>query len=141
MGRAGIRALVDTIRRIHGCAAQHVRTAHVREELEGAVVWEGDVELFKLTGHPMAERAYAWSHATKGPCRNFYAVLHVPPVNSASAAVRASIVAAQLCGQPCSAAHCTDKCRILPEHKGPHVCWRHRVIRSSAKTRRGSNRS
>jgi len=57
-------------------------------------VWQGDVEVFDLDGHPEAERAYAWSHREgqddKG--ERFVAVVEIPPVISAETAVRASIV-------------------------------------------------
>ena len=34
----------------------------VHEVFRGETVWQGDVEVFDLTGHPKAKRAYAWSH-------------------------------------------------------------------------------
>lgn len=93
MDDAGIPALIDAIRHLHGCEAKHVETVKVNEMHEGAVIWDGEVEVFDLTEHPKATRAYAWSHATTGDKRRFVAVLHVPPVDSPLAAVRASIVA------------------------------------------------
>lgn len=93
MDDAGIPALIDAIRHLHGCEATHVETVKVREMHEGAVVWDGEVEVFNLVGHPKASRVYAWSHATTGAKRRFVAVLHVPPVNSPLAAVQAAIVA------------------------------------------------
>jgi hypothetical protein len=56
-------------------------------------VWSGDVEVFALTGHPFATKAYAWSEATTGTKRRFLAVLHVAPIDSAAKAVRGSILA------------------------------------------------
>lgn len=64
----------------------------MRETFKGATVWEGDVQVFALVGHPTAKRCYAWSHASEGTKRRFYAVLHAPPVDSPLTAVRASIV-------------------------------------------------
>jgi hypothetical protein len=90
---AGIPALQDAIRHLHGVEATHVETAHVREVHEDLVVWEGDVEVFQLVRHPKAKRAYAWSEATTGSKRRFFAVLHVPPVDSPAKAVQASIIA------------------------------------------------
>jgi hypothetical protein len=44
--------------------------------------------------HATAKRAYAWSHAIDGSAkRKFVAVLGEGPVNSATSAVRAAIVA------------------------------------------------
>lgn len=91
---AGVPALLEAIRHLHGCEADHVRTEHVREVAPtGEVAWEGDVETFVLRKHPKAKRAYAWSEATTGTKRRFFAVLHMEPVTDAAAAVRASIMA------------------------------------------------
>lgn len=93
MDPAGIPALIDAIRYLHNCGAKHVETVHVREEApNGELVWEGDVEVFALSGHVGAKRAYAWSEATKADRRRFFAVLHAAGVDSAVAAVRASIL-------------------------------------------------
>ena len=76
MDDAGIPALIDAIRHLHDCGAKHIETVRVHEKYEGATVWEGDVEVFDVSGHPKAKRAYAWSHATDGARRRFHAVLH-----------------------------------------------------------------
>ena len=56
-------------------------------------MWEGIVEVFELHGHPKAARAYAWSHESDGQKkRKHVTVLHVEPITSAAAAVRAAIV-------------------------------------------------
>lgn len=93
MDPAGLPALVDAIRHMHGCEATFVESVPVRETFNGAVVWDGEVQVFELRGHLTATRAYAWSHATEGERTRFYAVLHAPPVDSPLAAVRAAIVA------------------------------------------------
>ena len=48
------------------------------ETFNGETVWQGDIEVFDLTGHPKATRAYAWSYATTGAKRRYVAVLKVP---------------------------------------------------------------
>jgi hypothetical protein len=93
MDPAGLPALVDAIRDMHDCEATWVESVPVHEVFQGATVWEGEVQVFDVAGHPTATRCYAWSHATEGTKRRFYAVLHVPPVDSPAAAVRASVVA------------------------------------------------
>jgi hypothetical protein len=92
---AGIPALIDAIRHLHDCGAKHVETVHVHEKTpDGSeTVWEGDVEVFELDAHPEATRCYAWTEATHGGKRRFFAVLHLPPVDSPAYAVRASIYA------------------------------------------------
>ena len=89
---AGIPALIEAIRHMHGVEARHVETVHVREEHEGAVAWEGDVEVFAVV-HALASLCFAWSEATTGTRRRFFAVLAVEPITSAAMAVRASILA------------------------------------------------
>ncbi len=93
MDPAGLPALQDAIRHMHGGDSRFLESVPVRETFQGAVVWEGEVQVFELSGHPTASRCYAWSHATEGTKRRFYAVLHAPPVDGPVAAVRASIVA------------------------------------------------
>jgi hypothetical protein len=90
---AGIPALQDAIRHLHGCESRHVETVHVHETHEGKTVWRGDVEAFELVGHSSATKAYAWSEATAGTKRRFFAVLAVPPIDSPAKAVQASIYA------------------------------------------------
>jgi len=84
------RAVLD----LHGARGKHRESVHVRETFNGAVVWEGGVEVFDLDPpHPLTSRAYAWAHETDTGGRRFVVVLHVPPVISPLAAVQAAIVA------------------------------------------------
>ncbi len=89
-----IAELRKVIRRLHGCEAAHAGTVSIKEVFQGRTVWEGKVEVFNIRGHPKATRAYAWAHATgendKG--KRYVAVLELPPVDSARAAVRAAII-------------------------------------------------
>lgn len=93
MDPAGLPALVEAIRHLHGCEAVFAESVPVRETFNGATVWEGEVQVFDLRGHKTAPRAYAWSHAAAGTRRRFVAVLHEGPIDSPVKAVRASIVA------------------------------------------------
>jgi len=86
-----IDELKDVIRKLHGCEAEHVESLPVTESFQGQTVWQGQVEVFNIRGHPKASRAYAWSHETdKG--KRYVAVLELPPVDSAQKAVRAAII-------------------------------------------------
>ena len=88
-----IEELQDVIRRLHGVESRHVESVSVKETFQGRTVWEGIVEVFELHGHPKAARAYAWSHETDSPKkRKHVTVLHIEPITSAAAAVRAAIV-------------------------------------------------
>jgi hypothetical protein len=89
-----ITELRDVIHKLHHAKAKHVHSVPVREEFQGRVVWDGVVEVFDLTGHPKANRIYAWAHETDDPKhpKKYVTVLHMPPVVSPETAVRAAIV-------------------------------------------------
>jgi len=93
MDYVGIAALQDAIRHMHGVESTWIESVEVDETFEGAQVWKGEVQVFELEGHPKSTRCYAWSEASIGVKRRFFAALHIPPVDNAVAAVRASIVA------------------------------------------------
>lgn len=90
---AEIAELQGAILKLHGARAEHVESVPVREMFQGQVVWDGTVEVFDLTGHATASRAYAWSHEADSGGRRFVAVLHAPPVDTPLRAVRAALVA------------------------------------------------
>ena len=84
----------------HGCTATLAQSVPVKETFGGKTVWEGIVHIFKLTGHPTAKQAYAWSSPIEGSDkRRLFAVLHVPPITSPVEALRAAIVAEQRKGK------------------------------------------
>jgi hypothetical protein len=89
-----IERLQGVIAHLHKCNAVWAQTVPVHEVFRGETIWRGDVEVFNLTGHPKAQRAYAWSHldGPKDERTRFVAVLQIPPVESAETAVRLQIV-------------------------------------------------
>jgi hypothetical protein len=94
MPNSYIDELRDVIKRLHGVESRHLESVPIKETFQGRTVWEGIVEVFELVGHPKASKVYAWVHDTDDPKRprRHVTVLHVAPVDSAIAAVRASIV-------------------------------------------------
>jgi hypothetical protein len=86
-----ISELQDVIRRLHGVESKHVESVPVKETFQGKTVWDGIVEVFELIGYPKVSRLYAWSHDTDGPKKRHVTVLHLAPIDSPEAAVRASI--------------------------------------------------
>lgn len=85
--------LRKTVEGMHNCTASYHKTVYVNETFKDQVVWEGDIYIFAIEGHPEAKLCYTWSSPVDGSDkRRFYAVLHIPPVESAVDAVRASIV-------------------------------------------------
>jgi len=89
-----LEELRDAIRQLHGAEATHVESVPVKETFRGETVWEGIVEVFDLSGHPTAHRAYAWAHETDNPDKpiRHVTVLHLHPIKSAQDAVRAAIM-------------------------------------------------
>lgn len=80
----------------HGCTATYAGTVPVREVFRGSVVWEGEVEVFDISGHPKAGRCFAWGvpeDSGKPGQIEATTVLEIPPVTSPISAVRAAIVA------------------------------------------------
>jgi len=85
--------LQKAILHLHQANAIWTETVSVREVLKGRIIWDGQVEVFRLSGHPKAKRCFAWSHKD-GPQDSqdkFVAVLEIPPVKSAQDAVRVAI--------------------------------------------------
>ena len=89
-----IEKLREVIHHLHGVEAVHVESVPIKEVCQGKTIWEGVVEVFDITGHPIAPRVYAWAHATDDPKkpRRHVTVLHIPPVVSPLLAVRAALV-------------------------------------------------
>jgi hypothetical protein len=87
MDTAGVEALRETIRKVHACDSAWVESAAVKEPY-----FTGEVQVFRLIGHPTAERCYAWSQLA-GRERRIHAVLHGATVDSAAQAVKATIAA------------------------------------------------
>ncbi len=87
MNEQPISEFEKAIQATHGCRSVLRYRVTVREEFEGQPVWEGDVLLFDLIGHPTAPICYAWSVDNE-----VTAVLHEGPVNSPRKAVQASII-------------------------------------------------
>ena len=83
------------VSQLHNCGATYSKTVPVHEIFRGKTVWQGDVEVFDLHGHPKAKRCYAWSHldGANDERTRFVAVLEIPPVESPVTSVRASFVA------------------------------------------------
>ena len=80
---------------MHNCESVWLKTVPVCEMFQGKTVWDGDVEMFSLFGHPKALHAYAWAklEGQNDETTKFVAVLELPPVTDARTAVQASIMA------------------------------------------------
>lgn len=83
-----IARLQTIIEHLHNCVAVWHSTVLVHEVFQGEIVWEGDVEVFELTGHPAATRCYGWANGEPGA---FITILQSPPVASPKDAVRVTV--------------------------------------------------
>jgi len=89
-----LAALRRVIRQMHHCEAIHSRSVKVHEIFHGKTVWDGEVEVYDLPDHPQAKTCYAWAHlrGNKDERTRYVTVLAIPPVTTALAAVKASIM-------------------------------------------------
>ncbi|MGD0812588.1 MAG: hypothetical protein ABSA83_03205 [Verrucomicrobiota bacterium] len=83
-----IERLQQVIQHLHKCGAVWLESVPVKEVFQGQTVWQGDVEVYALTGHPKAKRCYGWSY---GDPEQFITILELPPVDSADAAVKVGV--------------------------------------------------
>ena len=87
MNELPIESFQHAIRQTHGVDSKLIERVVVDERFEDQPVWQGEVLVFMLKGHPTARFCYAWE--VDGQVT---AVLHTGPVKSPLAAVRASII-------------------------------------------------
>ncbi len=88
MNELPVESFQHAIRRTHGAKSQFLTLELVVEIFEGEIIWEGEVLVFALKGHPTAHLCYAWE--VDGQVT---AVLHTELVDSPVKAVRTSILA------------------------------------------------
>jgi hypothetical protein len=81
------------IRDLHGLDSEHVESVLINETFQGKPVWQGDVEVFRVRGHPRATHAYAWTYEDDDGTLQHVAVRGVPPIDSPQNAVKAAVVA------------------------------------------------
>ncbi len=94
MNEQPISKFEKAIQATHGCGSALRARVEVQEGLVGDPVWEGEVLVFDLIGHPTALTCYAWSVGSE-----VVAVLHEGRVKSPEKAVRASITEARSPGR------------------------------------------
>ncbi len=82
------------IRNVHNCEAEHIETVPVHEQFQGETVWQGEVEVFRLSGHPKASLCYALGTAQFDGGNDLRAVtvLGLPPVDGPLKAIQVFIV-------------------------------------------------
>lgn len=85
--------LTMAIEQKHGCEAHLEGFVPVTVAQLGGVVWDGEVAIFLLNGHPTARRCYAWGLPAddEATSREITTILEVAPVVSAETAVTAAL--------------------------------------------------
>lgn len=78
--------LKKAIKAAQGFDSEHEGTYHVKSMFRDTLVWEGDVELFNLIGHPTVSQCYAWGTAN-GDQFDAVTILAVPQIDSPLKAV------------------------------------------------------
>jgi hypothetical protein len=88
--------LQNAILRLNGCQSKYVETVTVSQpsvSFHQSAVWQGEVAVFEIYGHPTAGRAYAWSYTTDNEETRYVVVLKIPPISSPETAVQAALAA------------------------------------------------
>ena len=88
MNQLSISGFEKAIEAVHGAEARLIAREHVKETVRNGTVWDGEVLVFELLEHRGASYCYAWESDARVTI-----VLGGAPVDSALAAVRASILA------------------------------------------------
>jgi hypothetical protein len=85
-----VEALQRVIVELHGCSSEHVETVQVLECFVGKIIWQGNVEIFEVFGHPRAQRCFAWIQARSQKQKRirFFAVLGTRVIKTALDAVK-----------------------------------------------------
>ena len=85
--------LKNAVERLHSCKASHIEDITVIEKFGEKTVWSGIISVFEIKGHPKTTKCHAWSSPIEGSTkRRYFAILHIPPIDSPEKAVRAAIV-------------------------------------------------
>lgn len=88
------KELKYAIEATHGVVGLWIESVPVTEVFQGEIAWQGDVEVFSVTGHPKAKRCFAWGvRRDNDKGWDVTAVLGIPPVVTPELAVKAAIVA------------------------------------------------
>jgi hypothetical protein len=91
MSEVSIEQLQSAVERTHNCVATYRKPVQINEEFHRKTIWTGTVYEFDVN-HPVAKTCYAWTATTDDAGKQrYFAVLGIPPVNSARDAVSAAL--------------------------------------------------
>lgn len=83
--------LAETIARMHDCFVEHSETARVIERVGVETAFDGDVEVFDVSGQPKATQAFGWAWEDAAGQVQYIGILNVPPIDWPREAVQAAI--------------------------------------------------
>ena len=82
-----ISKLQSVIENSYQCRATHRRTVTTRASRDPN--WPAQVEVFWLSGHPVAKRCFAWADPINAS--QIFTVLEIPPVIGAATAIQSAL--------------------------------------------------
>lgn len=85
----------NAVTNMHGDCV-FMSTESVTEKMGDQLVWEGDVEIFKLIKNDDADLVYGWGYQDDGGKWNYVGILGIHPVSGAKEAVRVAIASGQI---------------------------------------------
>ena len=85
-----LKHLTRAVTAMHG-SCSHASTVKIREEINGEIVWDGEVEIFDLKENKEAKRAFAWGYKGDDNEMQYISVLALPPIQTPRQAVQAAI--------------------------------------------------
>lgn len=85
---------------LHGGTATFRQSVPVLYTTRASLTWECVVHIFDLVGNPRSQRAYVWTAPWgQDGASEFFAYLHIPPVDSPARAVKAATAQALPCNE------------------------------------------
>jgi hypothetical protein len=99
--------MVRLIKFFHDCDASHVESVPLRKAVGRKMAWDGVVEVFTLSGHPRATRAFAWHYREDGKTTTAV-VLDLPPIKSPETAVKMEVLVKEMLAWRRHGKHDTD---------------------------------
>ncbi|HZS43680.1 MAG TPA: hypothetical protein VFC63_01145 [Blastocatellia bacterium] len=80
--------LQEAILKTHGTPAEYLETVDVHETFQGQTVWQGEVEVFTIRGHPKTDKCFAWNYTDDNGTMQAICVLSISPLDTPLNAVR-----------------------------------------------------
>lgn len=83
--------LLTAIEQRAKCTAAYLQTQPVKVTVDGAVLWQGKVEVYQLKDHPQAKQAFGWGFENAQKKMEYIVVVGVAPLDTPLQAVKAFV--------------------------------------------------